>query len=390
MINKGASIMRFLFASDSFKGSLSSAEIAQILAEEAKKVFPDCETIGMMMADGGEGTMEAVCTAVNGQKVAVPVHNPLFEPIMAEYGYLGEGGALIEMSAASGLTLIPEGKREPRYTSSYGTGELIAHALDRGIRQITVAIGGSATNDGGMGAMRALGVRFLSKDGKELSGCGADLIKLDTIDISGLHTAVKETTFTVMRDVTNPLTGSSGATYTFGRQKGGNDHTLPELETGMIHYAQILRDGLHKDVEHLPGAGAAGGLGAALVAFLDAKLVSGIETVLQLSHFEEKVQQADLVITGEGRLDHQSCYGKVISGVGAVCKKHSVPAIALVGAIGEGAEGIYEHGITSAWPTVSGPMELQEAMERSEVLYRDAAQRLFRMLLVGNRVGGGG
>lgn len=378
--------MRFLFASDSFKGSLSSAEIIQILTEEAHRIIPGCETVGLLTADGGEGTLDAVVDAWRGEKQELTVHGPLMEPVKASYGRLGNARAMIEMAAASGLPLVPQEKRNPLYTTTYGTGELIAHALSQGITQITVAIGGSATNDGGMGAMRALGVRFLDRSGEELAGRGADLLHVEKIDTSGLHPAVHKADFTVMCDVKNPLTGPHGAAYTFGAQKGAGEKELAILEEGMKHYACILREQMGTDVEQMPGAGAAGGLGAALAAFLRAKIEPGIESVLDMIGFDEAVQRADLVITGEGRLDWQSCYGKVISGVGERAKKYGVPAIAVVGGMGEGASDIYEHGIVSIVPTVNAPIGLEEAMKLAPQLYRDAAERLFRMLLAGKQL----
>lgn len=375
--------MRFLFASDSFKGTLSSEKIIELLNASANKVFPGCETLGVPIADGGEGTVDAVITVTKGEKRQVLVHGPLMEETESSYGVFHKDSAIIEMAAASGLPMVPAEKRNPLNTTTYGTGELIRDALDQGYRKISIAIGGSATNDGGMGAMRALGIRFLDKEGKELEGSGSDLAKVADIDVGGIHPAVEEAEFTVMCDVNNPLTGPDGATYTFGKQKGGTPEILDELEAGMKNYAAIIQDKLGKDVDQIPGAGAAGGLGAALCVFLHATLKSGIETVLDLIDFDGLLEGTDLVVTGEGRIDWQSAFGKVPSGIGQRCRAKHVPAVAVVGGMGTGAEKIYEFGVESIIPTINGAMDIEEALERAEELYSNAAERMFRMLRVG-------
>lgn len=375
--------MKFLFASDSFKGSLTSQQIMAILDETARKHFPDCETVGLPIADGGEGTVDAVIAAVNGSMETVTVHGPLMEEEHASYGRLNERSAVIEMAAASGLPMVPADQRNPLKTTSIGTGEMIRDALDKGFREISIAIGGSATNDGGMGAMTALGVRFLDREGNALGGAGEDLAKVVSIDISQIHPAVKDTVFTVMCDVNNPLTGECGATYTFGMQKGADEEKLKELEAGMKNYAAVIREQLGIDVDGIPGAGAAGGLGAALKVFLNANLKSGIETVLDLIGFDDCLKGSDLVITGEGRMDWQSAFGKVPSGVGLRCKAKHIPVIAIVGGMGKNAQDLYEYGISSIIPTVNSPMAVEEAMERAVELYTDAADRMFRMLKTG-------
>lgn len=372
--------MKFLFASDSFKGSLSSEKIIEILTQAAKNIFPDCETNGVPVADGGEGTVDAVVAATNGTMEKVCVHGPLMEKVEASYGRIHGNGAIIEMAAASGLPLVPTEKRNPLYTTTLGTGEMIADALNKGYRDISIAIGGSATNDGGMGAMIALGVKFLDRDGVELKGFGEDLEKVASIDMSGIHPAVAETKFTVMCDVNNPLTGEDGATYTFGAQKGADEEVLTRLEKGMKNYAQVIQDTTGIDVDTIPGTGAAGGLGAALKVFLNANLKSGIETVLDLIEFDSLLEGADLVITGEGRMDWQSAFGKVPSGVGLRSKAKNIPVIAIVGGMGKGVQNIYDYGVDSIIPTVNGPMPLEEAMERAEELYADVADRLFRIV----------
>lgn len=375
--------MKFLFASDSFKGSLSSEEIVGILTEAAKSVFPDSQCSGVSVADGGEGTVDAVIHGMKGEIHSVSVHGPLMEETTATYGVFGGSHAVIEMAAASGLPMVPTEKRNPLHTTTYGTGELIKAALDEGYRKIAIAIGGSATNDGGMGAMTALGMKFLDTEGNQLAGYGEDLGKVDRIDISGIHPAVSETEFTVMCDVTNPLTGPDGATYTFGKQKGGTPEILKKLEHNMRAYANKILVITGIDVNQIPGAGAAGGLGAALKVFLNANMKSGIETVLDLIEFDSLLDGVDLVITGEGRMDWQSAFGKVPSGIGMRCKAKGIPAVAIVGGMGEGAETIYDYGIESILTTIQGAMSVEEAMERTVELYHGAALRTFRMLRAG-------
>ncbi|MBO4880924.1 MAG: glycerate kinase [Firmicutes bacterium] len=372
--------MRFLFASDSFKGSLSSVKIAELLTRAAKEVFPDCSCDWVPMADGGEGTAEAVIMATGGEWVPVTVTGPLGEPVEAGYGLLPGGRCIIEMASASGLVLVDPSLRDPRNTSTFGTGELIAAALKAGCRDVTIAIGGSATNDGGMGCARALGVRFLDAQGAELEGRGGDLAKVARIDVSGLLPETRETNFTVMSDVDNPLLGPDGATFTFGPQKGAVPAIRDELEAGMANYAAVLRRDLGADTD-FPGAGAAGGLGAALKIFLNARMRSGSDAVLDLVGFDALLEKADLVVTGEGRIDWQSAHGKVVAGVGKRCRKAGRPCIAIVGGMGEKAEDMLSL-VDSIVPTVQGPCTLEFAMGHAEELYESAALRTFRLLKV--------
>lgn len=381
--------MRFLFASDSFKGTLSSEQTSALLARAAEEVFPGaCECSGVPVADGGEGTTKAVIDAMQGSLEQVKVQGPLGTPVIAEYGRIDDAHAILEMASASGLPLLSEEERNPERASSYGTGELIRAALDAGYRDISIAIGGSATNDGGMGCMRALGVRFLAANGRELDGTGASLGQVASIDDSGLDPRVQETKFTVMCDVTNPLCGKDGATWTFGRQKGADEAMQTRLEAGMCNYRDVLQKTYGINADEVPGSGAAGGLGAALLVFLKAELKSGIETVLELIHFDERLEGVSLVVTGEGRTDWQSCFGKVLYGVGTHCKRKGIPAIAVVGGMGQGAEQIFDHGIVSMITTINGVMPLAEALEQAEDLYYSAAVRMFRMLKAGMEMKG--
>lgn len=369
--------MKFLFASDSFKGTLSTEKTAELLTKAAKQIFPQCECIGVPVADGGEGTVDSVLSATGGSRISVRVHDPLMRPLEASYGKMDEGRAIVEMAAASGLPLLEEGEHNPAKTTSYGTGELIAAALKAGCKDITVAIGGSATNDGGMGCMSALGIRFWDEEGKELAGIGENLIYVKHIDTSKMLLQVKEARFTVICDVTNPLCGPEGATYTYGPQKGGTPELLASLEEGMCNYRDVIIKELGINPDNLPGAGAAGGLGGALAVFLGATLKPGIETVLDLVDFDKKLDGISLVVTGEGRLDWQSCFGKVVQGVGTRCKNKGIPAVALVGSTGEGADQILQHGISEIITTAPADMPLAEALQRAEELYLEAAVRMF-------------
>ena len=377
---------RFLFASDSFKGTLSSKQTAGLLGKAAEQVFPGCSWKGVCVADGGEGTLEAVVSAAGGRLCHVTVHGPLMEPVDSAYGILPDGRAVIEMAAVSGLPLVPRAKRNPLETTTWGTGELIRDALEQGLRDITVAIGGSATNDGGMGALAALGVCFYDSAGSLLSGKGADLERVERISLEGLMPEVKDARFTVMCDVRNPLTGPEGAAYTFGKQKGGTPTILDRLEAGMLHYADCLEETLGREIRSLPGAGAAGGLGAALLSVLNAKFQPGIEAVLDLIGFDQLLEETDLVVTGEGRMDWQSAFGKVPYGIGMRCKKAGIPVTAIVGGMGKGAENLYQYGIDSVISTVNRAMPLEEALENAEALYRNAAERMFRFVRAGMKI----
>lgn len=380
--------MKIIFASDSFKGSLDCARINELLARAVAEVFPDAQCDGLWMADGGEGTAEAVVRAVGGRWRTVEVPGPLREPVTARYGLLPGNRAIIEMAAASGLPLVPADRRDPEAATSSGTGRLIADALEQGVRDITIAIGGSATNDGGMGALQALGVRFLDGDGRELPGCGRSLGKVARVCLDELHPLADAARFTVMCDVTNTLLGPHGATMTFGAQKGADAAMQARLEEGMTRYAAALEAATHRQAADEPGAGAAGGLGFALMSVLDAGLRSGVEAVLDLVEFDRRLADADLVITGEGRMDWQSAFGKVACGVGRHCRAAGVPAAAIVGSLLAGYQPIYDAGIDTVITTVNAPMALQQALDDSEALYLDAARRLLRAVRCGMRVAG--
>ncbi len=375
--------MRILIASDSFKGSLSSEKAAALMARAAREVFGDCETVCLPVADGGEGTVDALVSALGGRRVRVNAHGPLMEPLQAEYGLLPGESAVIEMAAAAGLPLVPPPLRDPRRTTTFGVGEMLRDALDRGCRNLYMGIGGSATNDGGMGFLRALGARFFDGPGRELSGLGGDLSSVSRMDLSGLDPRLAGARITVLCDVSNPLCGPDGAAYVFAGQKGASPAVQDELEAGMRRFCGVIERELGVSCENTPGAGAAGGLGAALLAFCGAGMRSGIDTVLDLLQFDAYLERADLVITGEGRADSQTRRGKVMQGVARRAGKHGVPAVGLCGSLAPGALDLCRDGLSSLMAAVSEPVTLEEAMAGAEAMYLDAARRMLRFLRTG-------
>lgn len=326
--------MTITLAFDSFKGSLSSQEVAEAFQEGLQSVLPHCSVRKAYIADGGEGTAGALVNTLEGKWVETEVSDPLGRPIIAQYGIIEHGStAIIEMASASGLTLLKEDERNPLNTSTYGTGQLIAHAINGGCRKILVGIGGSATNDGGTGMLHALGFRFLNKEGNELVGGGEILEQIASIDDSGILHEIEETEFIVACDVTNPLYGPEGAAYVFAPQKGADADMVKRLDLGLRNFAEAILGFSGKDVSSLPGAGAAGGMGAGLMAMLKAKATRGIDMVLDAMKFENMVKGCDLVITGEGCIDHQTVMGKAPSGVLHIASKHGIPTIAIGGCI---------------------------------------------------------
>ena len=392
--------MKLIFASDSFKGSLTSEDTAVLLDKAAHEVFGECECVHLPVADGGEGTTKAVTGAAAdrdkakavtgtaaGELAHCKVHDPLMRPTDALLGICGDF-AVIECAEASGLGKLTASERDPMAATSYGTGELILAALDRGLRKIYIGLGGSATNDGGMGCAKALGVRFLDDAGNELSGCGRDLASVSSIDMSGMDPRIAGTEIIVMSDVRNPLTGSAGATFVYGPQKGASSDDLEVLEAGMVNYRDVIRRSFGIDCDTIEGTGAAGGLGACMKVFLGAEIRSGVDTVLDLIGFDELLESADLVVTGEGMTDRQSCYGKAISGIGLRAKRAGVPVVALSGSMGPGAMDIADFGVASIMTSVNAPMSVEEAMADAAELYYDAAVRMFSLIKVGMGLGG--
>lgn len=377
----------FLFACDSFKGTLSSARSSELLAEEACAFFPEADFRSLEVADGGEGTVDAIVASLGGQRVSLLAADPLGRPVEATYGMLPGERAVIEMAAASGLPILSLDERDPRKTSTFGTGQMILDALDRGARDISLAIGGSATNDCGMGAMRALGVRFLDASGVELMGTGADLGLVAKVDLSGMDPRVAQTSFHVMCDVDNPLVGPRGATRTFGPQKGADVAMVEELEAGMVGLAAVLEDVFGTSVADEPGMGAAGGLGAAARLFLDAEVVGGVDWVLDLVGFGEALSGCSLCVTGEGHADGQSAHGKVVSGVAARCRRAGVPCVAIVGGMSADACELLDCGVDALVPTVIDAASIEEVLANAERNFRLAAQRVFSLVSLGRKMG---
>jgi glycerate kinase len=375
--------MKIMIAPDSFKGSLSSIEVINFIEKSARKHFDELEIVKVPIADGGEGTVEAILAAVGGELKSVEVKGPLGNKISSSYGIINKTTAIIEMASASGMALVADEDRNPMITTTYGTGELILAGLNRGIRNFIVGIGGSATNDGGVGAMQALGVKFLDCDNKEVGFGGGELSSIVNVSFEALDDRIKECSITVICDVNNPLTGPKGATYIYGPQKGADEKMLVELEKGMDNYKCVLEKNFGIEVDRIKGAGAAGGLGAALTVFLGAELKPGIETILELVQFEHLLEGVDLVITGEGRIDGQSIYGKVPVGISKHCKRKNINVVALVGGMGAEADLVYEFGIDSIFTIVNSPMSVSEAMKNAGKLLEDAADRMFRFIKLG-------
>lgn len=372
--------MRILFASDSFKGSLSSSDISYLLKKAAEAVYPEAECTGIPVADGGEGTVDAVVKACKGHTVELKVHDPLMRIIDSYYSVINGDTAVIEMSLASGLTLLKDDERDPRLTSTYGTGELILDALNKGFHRIYMTIGGSATNDGGMGCMRALGAAFLDRYSNVLDGCGKDLLSVERIDMSGFDGRISECDFTVMCDVKNPLTGDYGASMIFSSQKGADEKTKNELESGMVSYRNVIKRQFSVDCDDIEGAGAAGGLGAALSVFCKGEMRPGIDAVLDIIDFDSLLDRTDLVITGEGRLDSQSLMGKVIGGVSRRAGERRIPVYALCGSVKDDFKEYDRLGLESVYSLINSDEDTEYAMKNARRLYFDAAVKMFKKI----------
>lgn len=357
---------KIIIAPDSFKGSLTAVEVAYSIEEGVKKVFPNCETVKIPIADGGEGTMETLVSALNGEKVRVKTHDPLMRSIEAEYGLVNDGKtAIIEMAVANGITLLSKQEQNPSATTTFGTGEIIKDALLRGCRTFLIGIGGSATNDAGTGMLRALGFSFLNKSGDKTDGTGKSLQSICSIDDSAIMPELKEATFIIACDVNNPFSGQNGAAYVYASQKGASDKMIKELDEGMESFRQLIETEKMIDLNSIEGAGAAGGLGGGFIAFLDAQLKRGIDMVLEAVNFERHLQNAELVITGEGKLDKQTAMGKAASGILSVASKKNVPVIAIGGSL-ENVENLNKRGFLSVFSTTPHPMSLEKAMQKDE------------------------
>ena len=376
--------MKIVVAPDSFKGSLSALQAAEAIEQGMRKVFPDAMIKKTPMADGGEGTVQSLVDATGGQLLVERVADPLGNEIEAEYGILGDRTtAVIEMAAASGLTLVPFDRRNPLVTTTYGTGQLIKAALNRGCRKLIIGIGGSATNDGGAGMAEALGAKLLTSDGKQISPGGVGLGALNAINLAYLDSRLAATATVVACDVDNPLTGTNGAAYVYGPQKGATPEMIETLDANLAHFASVVQRDMGKVVGEIPGAGAAGGLGAGLIAFMNAELKSGVEIVIDAVQLEKQLEGASFVVTGEGEINFQTIFGKTPVGVAKLAKKYGIPVIAVSGSIADGAEGVHGAGIDAIIDIVPAPMPLESAVENAFDLTVEAAARAARFISVG-------
>lgn len=372
--------MKIVIAPDSFKDSLSAQAVADAIATGLAEVWPDAELIKCPMADGGEGTIEAVLAACNGQWQHMQVSGPLGEPVNAQWGWLADSHtAIIEMAIASGLQLLTLEQRDACVSSTYGTGELIRAALDAGAQRVILAIGGSATNDAGSGMLAALGVRFFDADEQPLAPGGLALANAARIDLGGLDPRLADVQFEIAADVDNPLCGSNGASHIFGPQKGASAEQVLALDVALGHFADLSAQVLGADLRDQPGSGAAGGMGFAAKAYLKASFRPGVEVVADLNGLAEALHGADLVLTGEGRFDAQTLRGKTPFGVARVARRQGVPVIVLAGTLGEGYAQLYEHGISAAFALASGPMTLDFACRHAAELLHERARDLARV-----------
>ena len=382
--------IKVIIAPQEFKGALSALAAAEAIERGVKAAMPEAETVLVPVADGGDGTLDALVEGSGGRVFRSVVTGPLGQPLEARWGVMGDGQtAVIEMALASGLALVPPQRRDPNITTTRGTGEIIAEALDRGFSRIVVGLGGSATNDGGAGMASALGARFLDAEGQTLPDGGAALARLVKIDVSQLNPKLAQTSIIGATDVTNPLCGPTGASAVYGPQKGATPAMVAELESALKNYGRVLQRDLGKDVSERPGAGAAGGLGAGLMAFAGAELLPGIDMVCDVVNFDAHLQGADLVITGEGRADRSTIFNKAPVGVARRALAQGVPTLLLAGGLGPGHRELYQHGIAAIVCIADSPMSFRQSLGRTAELLEGAAERALRLMVVGANVKAG-
>lgn len=377
--------MKVVIAPDSYKGSLTAMEVANCIEEGIKRYNKNIEAVKVPMADGGEGTVQALVDATGGRIINLKVCDPLLREVDSFYGILGDDNtAIIEMAAASGINLLNGNELNPLITSTYGTGQIINDAIERGCKNIIVGIGGSGTNDGGAGMLRALGIRFLNEEGRDIPEGGAALKELHSIDKKNFNKRISKCNIKVACDVDNPLCGLNGASHVFGPQKGASNEDIKLLDESLNQYAQIIKNEFNIDVLNIPGSGAAGGSGAAFLA-IGSKLERGIDIVINETKLQTMIESADIVFTGEGRIDFQTKFGKAPYGVAKEAKKNGLPVIAICGEIGEGYEELYNHGFTSIFSIVNKPMTLEESIKDSKKLISDVSERIIRIICEGNK-----
>ncbi len=381
--------MKIVIAPDSFKENLTSLEVASELETGFRRVWPDAEYIKVPMADGGEGTVQSLVDATGGRIVKCAVTGPLGQKVLASYGLLGDGRtAVIEMAEASGLPLVPKPERDPLRATTYGTGELVADAINRGVEEIIVGLGGSATNDGGVGFAQALGVRFIDETGAPITEPlgGGQLERIYAIDTRWMNPGLANVKVSVACDVTNPFTGEKGASAVYGPQKGATPEMVQTLDRNLGHLAALIKRDLHKDIAEQPGAGAGGGLGGGLLAFTNATMKRGVELVVEATKLDEHMKGASLAITGEGRVDFQTAFGKTPSGVAQSARRHGVPVVAIGGGLSDDAGGVFQHGIDGLGTATPNAMPLDVAIKKSRQYLQDAAERVARLVIIGQRM----
>lgn len=373
--------MKVVISPDSYKGSLSSKQVCEAI-EEGLMRAGKFDVVKIPIADGGEGTVDAFISAVGGEIINAKVRGPLGDIQESFYGILSDGTCVIEMAAASGLNMVPEGKRNPLVTTTFGTGELIKHAMDKGCRNFIIGIGGSATNDCGVGMLQALGVRITDSQSNEIGFGGGELGRASSVDISGMDKRIADCRFTVACDVDNPLCGEKGASAVYGPQKGATKEMIAILDKNLSHFADITAQAIGKDYRDYPGAGAAGGLGFAFKAFLNANIKRGIDVVIEATHLEDIIKDADIVITGEGNTDFQTArFGKAPAGIAKIAKKYGKPVVIISGGLGEDYKELYDIGVTSLFSITKRPMSLKEAMDGGYDLLRDRAEDIGRLII---------
>ena len=373
--------MKIVIAPDSFKDSLSAQEVAKAMTSGWQQVFPKAEIIQCPMADGGEGTIDAILTSCSGQWREQLVQDPFGNPVLAKWGWLPEQKiAIIEMAQASGIQLIPPYQRDAGISSTFGTGELVLAALDAGATEIILTVGGSATNDAGTGLLTALGAQFLDHQHQPLAAGGLALQHLATIDLTALDARLQQTKFLLAADVTNPLCGINGASHIFAPQKGASPTQILQLDQALAHFADKTFQLLGVDRQYEAGAGAAGGLGFAAKAYLNAEFRSGVDVVAELNQLAHKIQDADWVITGEGKFDQQTLNGKTVFGVAQIAQTAQVPVLVLAGTLGENYQALYEHGVTAAFSLTSGPMSLENACHQAATLIYERTVDIARLI----------
>lgn len=378
--------MKIVTAPNAFKGSLTATEAAIAMEAGIRRILPDSEVVQVPVADGGDGLVDVAVEALNGEMRSLTVTGPRNSPVEANYCYVKSMDLVtVEMALASGLALLPDDLQDPTLTTTFGTGELIKVGLDLGVSRINVGIGGSATNDGGIGMAQALGVRFLDKDGRELPGIGGSLASIAKIDFSGLDPRIKETTIEAVCDVENPLYGPKGAAFVYGPQKGASPEQVNELDKGLKNLAGLIQKDMGIDVANMPGSGAAGGLGGGLHAFLGAKLCKGIDLIFDLVGLPEKLSGADLALTGEGQIDFQTVFGKAPGGVGAAAKAQGIPCFAIAGSIGKELGDLHDSGINAVFSLCPGPMTLKESMKLSKENITRVTEQAIRAFLAGRK-----